>query len=65
MIPIILEKDAKSKIESLDKKKFISQGDYTLFKFLETLKKKFIGKVKKTESICFYIAGKVIESGGK
>lgn len=64
MVPIILEKDSKSKIEPLEKKKYIANQKYTLFQFLETLKKKFTGKLKKSESICFYVAGKVIESGG-
>ena len=65
MIPIIMEKDLKSRIEPLEKKKYIANKSYTLFQFLETVKKKFAGRIKKSESISFYIAGRVIESGGK
>lgn len=64
MIPLILEKDPRSKIEPLEKKKYLSNGKYTLFHFLETVKKMFANKIKKSESLCFYIAGKVIENGG-
>jgi GABA(A) receptor-associated protein len=65
MIPLILEKDPRSKIEPLEKKKYLSSSKYTLFHFLETTKKMFATKIKKSESLCFYIAGRVIENGGK
>lgn len=64
MIPIILERDHKSKIEPLDKKKYLSGPKYTFFQFMETTKKLFANKIKKSEALCFYIAGKVIENGG-
>lgn len=48
MIPVILEKDNKSKIEPLEKKKFLSGPKYTFFQFAETIRKLFANKIKKS-----------------
>ena len=50
-IPIICEKDPKSKIEEIDKTKYLVPGDSTITKFLSMIRK----RVKTSEESAFYL----------
>jgi len=57
-IPIICEKDPKSKMEEIDKTKYLVPGDLTITKFISMIRK----RVKISDEAAFYllIGGKSI-----
>ena len=60
-IPVIIEKDAKSKINELGKTKFLFPEDVAVIKIIETIRKKI--DLKESEALFFLINGKKVMSG--
>ncbi|CAM9364010.1 unnamed protein product, partial [Ectocarpus fasciculatus] len=56
-IPIICEKDEKSNVPSIDKKKFLVPGDLTVAGFLLVIRKRI--KVTADYAICVYANGNI------
>ena len=62
-IPIILEKDPKSKIKDLQKSKFLIQKDFTVNQFTQMIKG--LIQLKETEALFFVVKGKFTISGDR
>jgi GABA(A) receptor-associated protein len=52
-IPIIVEKDKKSKIKDIDKNKFLVPNDMTLGQFMYVIRKRI--KLDSTEALFFFV----------
>ena len=52
-IPIIIEKDKKSKIKDIDKNKFLVPNDMTLGQFIYVVRKRI--KLDPTEALFFFV----------
>ena len=62
-IPIILEKDPKSKIKDLQKSKFLIQKDFTFTQFIQMIRG--LLKIPEYEALFFIAKGKHTISGNK
>ena len=56
-IPVICEKDEKSAVPDIDKKKFLVPGDLTVAHFILVIRKRI--KVSPDFAICVYVNGNI------
>ena len=62
-IPVILEKDPKSKIKDIKKSKFLIQKDFTVNQFTQMIRG--LMQISELEAIFFVVKGKYTISGDK
>eukprot|EP00331_Platyophrya_macrostoma_P022599 CAMPEP_0176454646 /NCGR_PEP_ID=MMETSP0127-20121128/30096_1 /TAXON_ID=938130 /ORGANISM="Platyophrya macrostoma, Strain WH" /LENGTH=120 /DNA_ID=CAMNT_0017844013 /DNA_START=30 /DNA_END=392 /DNA_ORIENTATION=+ len=59
LIPVIVERHARSKLPEIEKSKFLASKEMKLQEFQASIKKKL--KLDKSEALFFFIAGKKID----
>eukprot|EP00331_Platyophrya_macrostoma_P034660 CAMPEP_0176436904 /NCGR_PEP_ID=MMETSP0127-20121128/18272_1 /TAXON_ID=938130 /ORGANISM="Platyophrya macrostoma, Strain WH" /LENGTH=116 /DNA_ID=CAMNT_0017820365 /DNA_START=44 /DNA_END=390 /DNA_ORIENTATION=- len=59
LVPVIIEKHTRSKLQDIDKNKFLASHDMKFQEFQGSIKKKL--NLSKTDALFFFIAGKKLD----